>query len=154
MTATTPASLTWARVPRPLRTLARWVTIAQAAGYGVSIAFARQTAARFRNVEGADIHELLQSAHSHLLSMTALFALSSICYALCSKPREPLKSVAIAAPFAAILTAFTALLLMRFSPAFSLLLLTAHLVMAVAFYYQIIVTLRELRAVNTSPGGA
>ena len=88
-------TLTWAQVPRPLRLLARWITIAQAAGYGVSIAFARQMAARFDGPAGADNHALLLSAHSHLLGMTALFALSGACYALCSKPKDPLKSVAI-----------------------------------------------------------
>lgn len=143
-----PAAITWKRLPRPLRLLARWITIAQAAGYGVSIVFARQTAARFANAAGPDMHEVLLSAHSHLLSMTALFALSGVSYALCSTPKEPLKSVAIAAPFAAIMVAFMAVWLMRFSAAFSMLLLSAHVVMAVVFYYQIIVTLRELRAVN------
>ena len=147
MTATIP-TLTWAQVPRPLRLLARWITIAQAAGYGVSLAFARQMASRFDNLSGTDSHELLLSAHSHLLGMTALFALSGACYALCSKPKEPLRSAAIVSPFAAIMTAFTAVWLMRFSPAFSVLLLTAHIVMAVTFYYQIIITLRELRAVR------
>ena len=146
----TISPLTWARVPRSLRTLARWITIAQAAGYGVSIAFAREMAARLRNANGVDTHELLLSAHSHLLGMTALFALSGLCYALCSRPKEPLKTIAIAAPFAAILVAFTAVWLMRFSASFSGLLLAAHGVMAVVFYYQIIVTLRELRAVNKS----
>jgi hypothetical protein len=148
MTATT--TLTWAQVPRPLRLLARWITIAQAAGYGVSIAFARQMAARFTNPAGADSHELLLAAHSHLLGMTALFALSGACYALCAGPREPLKSAAIVTPFAAIMVAFTAVWLMRFSPDFVMLLAAAQVVMAVVFYYQIVVTLRELRAVNKS----
>lgn len=147
MTATRPP-VTWAQVPKPFRVLARWITIAQAAGYGVSIAFARQMAGRFAGPGGADNHELLLAAHSHLLGMTALFALSGTCYALCSRPREPLKTMAIAAPFAAIMVAFTAVFLMRFSPAFALLLVAAQLAMAVVFYYQIVVTLRELRAVN------
>jgi len=149
MTATTP-TLTWAQLPKPLRTLARWITIAQAAGYGVSIAFARQMAARFANATGAENHELLLSAHSHLLGMTALFALSGACYALCATPKEPLKTWAIVTPFAAIMVAFTAVWLMRFSLAFSVLLLASQAVMAVVFYYQIVVTLRELRAVNKS----
>ena len=142
------AALTWSQVPRPLRTLARWITIAQAAGYGVSIAFARQMAGRFTSPAGADNHELLLAAHSHLLGMTALFALSGACFALCSTPKEPLKSLAIATPFAAIMIAFTAVWLMRFSPDFAVLLVAAQVVMAVVFYYQIVLTLRELRAVN------
>jgi len=143
-----PASVSWAQVPRSLRVLARWITIAQAAGYGVSIAFARELAARFRSAEGVDAHELLLSAHSHLLGMTALFALSGACYALCAGPREPLKTWAIATPFAAIMVGFMAVWLMRFSSAFSALLIACQVVMAVVFYYQIIVTLKELRAVN------
>jgi hypothetical protein len=141
-------TLTWAQVPRPLRILARWVTIAQAAGYGVSLALARKSAARFRAPAEADISELLLSAHSHLLGMTALFAASGVCYALCASPREPLRSLAIRTPFAAILAAFTAVWLMEYSRAFSWLLLVAHLTMAVVFYYQIIITLRELRKVR------
>lgn len=142
-------SFTWANVPRPFRTMARWITVAQAAGYGVSLAFARHTAARFANPSVDQTQELLVSAHSHLLSMTALFALSGVSFALCSRPAEPLKTWVLSAPFAAILTGFTAVWLMRYSPLFSWALLASHLVMAVAFYFQIIVTLRELRRVRT-----
>lgn len=144
------ATLTWSRVPPLYRSLARWITIAQAAGYGVSIVFARQTAARFLAAggPGADTHELLLSAHSHLLSMTALFALSGFFFGLCERPGEPLKRVVLLAPFAAILIAFMSVWLLRVSPVFTWPLLAANLVMAVAFYIQIIATLRALRKVE------
>ena len=137
---------TWADVPRTFRTLARWITIAQAAGFGVSLVFARQDASRFlTSGNGADIHDLLQSAHSHLLGMTALFAMSGFCFALCERPRDPLKSVVLAVPFLAIMLAFVAVWLMKYSLLFAWVLVGANLVMTVAFYIQIIATLRALR---------
>ncbi|HEY2805368.1 MAG TPA: hypothetical protein VGI92_05865 [Gemmatimonadales bacterium] len=140
-------TLTWAAVPPVFRSLARWITIAQAAGYGVSIVFARQTAARFLAAGGAgtDSHDLLLAAHSHLLGMTALFALSGVSFALCDKPGEPFKRLVLVAPFAAILIAFVSVWMLRMSPVFTWPLLAANLVMAVAFYTQIIFTLRALR---------
>ena len=136
--------LTWAQLPETFRVLARWITIAQAAGYGVSIVFARQTAQKFLAGAG-DSHELLLSAHSHLLGMTALFAISGAMFALCERPAEPLKRTVLVAPFAAIMIAFVSLWLMRITPLFTWPLMAANVVMAVAFYFQIIVTLRELR---------
>ena len=137
---------TWADVPRTFRTLARWITIAQAAGFGVSLVFARQTASRFLATStGADLHDLLQSAHSHLLGMTALFAMSGFCFALCERPRDPWKSIVLAAPFLAIMLAFLAVYLMKYSTLFAWVLIAANLVMTVAFYVQVIATLRALR---------
>lgn len=147
MTPTT--KLTWAQMPPTFRTLARWITIAQAAGYGVSIVFARKTAQRFL-VGGGDSHDLLLSAHSHLLGMTALFAMSGIMFALCEKPSEKVKGIVLVAPFAAIMIAFVAVWLMRFSPLFTWPLLAANLVMAASFYFQIIVTLRALRRARSA----
>jgi len=146
MTALT--SLTWDDVPRPIRVLARWITIAQAAGYGVSIAFARETVGKFRSGGNIDTHELLLSAHSHLLSMTALFALSGFCFALGTIPREPLKSWVLRAPFVAILVGFTAVWLAKYWAPLVWMLVACQLLMAVAFYWQIIVTMRELRRVR------
>jgi hypothetical protein len=147
-------TLTWAQVPPPLRTLARWITIAQAAGYGVSLAFARQTARRFlAGGSGADAHEMLLAAHSHLLGMTALFALSGLCFALCTWPKGRWKPALLATPFAAILLAFTALWLMAYAPGFAMLLLAANVVMAVVFYVQVVVILRTLRRVGREAAG-
>lgn len=141
-------TITWADVPQPFRVLARWITIAQAAGFGVGLAFARQNIARFSSgPDGATLvaHDLLLSAHSHLLGMTALFALSGVCFALCRTPTGSLKTALLSAPFFAIMVAFTAIWLMKYAHAFVWLLLAANLLMTVVFYWQIIVTLRELR---------
>jgi len=148
-------SVTWADVPHPFRVLARWITIAQAAGYGVGLAFARQNAARFEGADGTvrAANELLLSAHSHLLGMTALFALSGVCFALCSKPTGRIKTLMISAPFFAIMLAFTAVWLMKYWPVFVWLLLGANVVMAVVFYAQIMITLRELRRAGVKTGG-
>ena len=141
---------TWSAIPQPFRVLARWITIAQAAGYGVGLAFARQNAARFNSSDGAAVNELLLSAHSHLLGMTALFAMSSLCFALCDKPVGTLKNVIIAAPFAAILLAFTAIWLMKYAGGMVWVLGLSFIVMTVVFYTQIIVTLRSLRKAASS----
>ncbi len=159
---TRSVAITWTDVPAPFRVLARWITIAQAAGYGVSLAFARQTADRFRPVPGssgpafsaADAHELLLSTHSHLLGMTALFALSGLCFALCARPAGRLKHALLATPFFAIMVAFTAVWLMKYAAGFVWLLLAANVVMAVVFYTQIIVTLRELRHARRNDAAA
>jgi len=144
-------TFTWADVPKPFRVLGRWVTIAQAAGFGVGLAFARQNAARFSGSDSAiNAHELLLSAHSHLLGMTALFALSGLCFALCSKPEGPLKTALISLPFLAIVLAFTAVWLMKYAYGFVWVLLAAMVVMSVCFYWQIIVTLRELRRLKNA----
>jgi hypothetical protein len=140
---------TWASVPRTFRTLARWITIAQAAGFGVSLVFARETARGFLTSGSADPHQLLQSAHSHLLGMTALFAMSGFCFALCERPRDPLKSIVLAAPFLAIMLAFVAIYLMKYSTLFAWVLIAANLVMTIAFYVQVIATLRALRIQRT-----
>ena len=149
------ASPTWASVPRTFRTLARWITIAQAAGFGVSLVFARQTANRFlAGAGGPDLPILLQSAHSHLLGMTALFAMSGFCFALCERPRDPVKSVVLAAPFLAIMLAFVAVWLLKYSLLWAWVLVAANLVMTVAFYIQVIATLRALRLQRTADNRA
>lgn len=146
-------TVTWADVPKPFRVLGRWVTIAQAAGFGVGLAFARQNMERFNSSPDtvSSVNQLLLSAHSHLLGMTALFALSGICFALCSKPEGALKARLISLPFLAIVLAFTAIWLMKYWYAFVWLLLAAMLTMSVCFYWQIIVTLRELRSLAKQP---
>jgi len=144
--------LTWADVPHPFRVLARWITIAQAAGFGVGLAFSRQNAARFARAGDTAMaaQELLLSAHSHLLGMTALFALSGVSFALCSRPTGKLKTLMISAPFFAIMLAFTAVWLMKYAYGFVWLLLACFIVMAVVFYAQIVITLRELRKAPSS----
>ena len=99
-----PPVVTWRDVPAPLRVLARWVTIAQAAGYGVSLVMVP------RLPRTADT---LAAAHAHLLGMTALFAITGLCFALCERPGGRWKTALLATPFIAILVAFTAVWLAK-----------------------------------------
>lgn len=155
------AAWTWASVPRPVRQLARWVTIAQAAGYGVGLALVRQAlnlpGSEASGTDGPSVAEpltqMLLSTHSHLLGMTALFTISGIAFSLCERPGDPWKQRILIAPFVAIVTAFTAVWLMKYwHGPFSWVLVAANVAMAVAFYTQIIVVLRELRRVRTAGG--
>jgi hypothetical protein len=130
--------ITWRDVPHPFRFLARWVTIAQAAGYGVSLAMVP------RMPRSPD---MLLGAHAHLLGMTALFAITGFLFAFCERPAGAWKTRILAAPFVAILVAFTAVWLAKeLDHRFVWLLPVTGVVMTVAFYVQIIRILRELRA--------
>lgn len=158
-------ALTWRDLPRPFRTLARWLTMVQAVGYTVSLIFIWHTtrltpsgaAARYRGAEGAEgdgamqfpksFAEMLTTTHTHILSMAAIFAFSGLCLALCSRPAERWRRVLIAEPFIALLTSFGAMWLMRYvDPRFSWVLYASSLSMAIVFYAQVIFILRELTA--------
>ena len=139
----TPA-LTWRSVPRPLRLLARWVTITQAAGYGVSLVLLPRM---------PRTPDMLLSTHAHLLGMTAMFALSGVCFALCERPAGRWKMVIIAAPFLAILAAFTAVwLASAVNHRFVWVLPVTGTVMTLCFYTQTVVVLRELRRAARGEG--
>ena len=171
---TTPApSLTWARVGAPWRTLARWATIVNAAGYLVAIATVRLTtrltpagaAARYRGVDPALASpdapmqfpkpplEMLVSTHTHLLAMCALFVVSGACFALCARPSLRAKRFLIAEPFVATLVSFGCIWAMRFvDPRFAWLLFLSSGSAALVFAYQTFTTLRELREAETAGG--
>ena len=135
---------TWRDVPAPFRVLARWVTIAQAAGYGVSLAMVP------RMPRSPD---MLLGAHAHLLGMTALFAISGFLFAFCERPGDAWKTRILAAPFLAILVALTAVWLAKeLDHRFVWLLPVTGLVMTAAFYAQTIRILRELRAAGRTEG--
>ncbi len=135
-----PSAITWREVPAPFRVLARWVTIAQAAGYGVSLAMLPRV---------PRTPDMLAGAHAHLLGMTALFAISGVLFAVCEKPEGAWKTRILVAPFAAILVAFTAVWLAKdLDHRFVWLLPVTGLVMTVAFYAQTIVILREIKGVR------
>jgi hypothetical protein len=137
---------TWRDVPAPFRTLAYWVTIAQAAGYGVSLAMVPRV---------PHSPDMLLAAHGHLLGMTALFAISGFLFAFCEKPGGAWKSRILAAPFLAILVAFTAVWFAKeLDHRFVWLLPVTGLVMSVAFYTQIIRILRELKAARRADAAA
>ena len=159
--------MTWKDVPAPLRTLGRWVTIVQLVGYTTSLLFVWHTtrlvppgvAARYRGVdpaatEGAmqfpkSFTEMLTVTHTHLLSMAVIFVLTGLGLALCGSLSERWKRILIAEPFGALLVSFSAMWLMRYvAPEFSWLLEASSLLLAVTFYAQSYLILRELHRVG------
>ena len=157
------AAISWTRVPAPVRTVARWITIVQLVGYTTSLIFVHRTtsmtvngvAARYRGqeaelAEGAmqfpkSLAEMLTITHTHLLSMAVIFVFSGLGLALCSHPSERWRQVLIAEPFAALLVSFSAMWLMRYVDArFSWLLALSSGLMAATFYVQSFFILREL----------
>ncbi|MGH7614754.1 MAG: hypothetical protein ACREMW_12030 [Gemmatimonadales bacterium] len=155
--------ITWRQVPAAFRTLARWIVIVQLVGYTTSLVFvwhttrltppgvvarylgsdpeATQTAMQFRK----SLAEMLTITHTHLLSMAVIFVLTGLGLAFSSQPSERWKRFLIAEPFVALLVSFLAMWLMRYgSPRFSWLLEASSSVLAVTFYLQSYLILRDL----------
>ena len=170
----TPAAergpLTWRALPRPLRTLGWWLTVAQAVGYTTSLVYVWLTtgmvpggiSARYRGADpgsgpgvmqfGKSFAEMLALTHTHLLSMTAIFAMSGAALALCESPSERWRRFLILEPFAALLVSFSAMWLMRYAdPRFAWLLEASSAAMAVTFYVQTALVLAELRSGAPEP---
>jgi hypothetical protein len=158
-----PREASWSGLPRPLRALGRWLTIVQLVGYATSLLFVWQTtrlnpagiAERYRGAdpagtEGAMVFpksfpEMLTLTHTHLFGMAAIFALSGLCLALCTRPSSRWRTILIVEPFIALLVSFTSMWLMRYLDArFSWLLALSSTTMALAFYCQAWWILREL----------
>lgn len=159
--------MTWRDVPPLVRSLARWVSVVQAVGYTVSLIFVYHTTritpagavARYRGTDPAaaeaagaamqfpkPLGELLLSTHTHIATMALMFAVSGLCFALCTWPSERWRRLLIVEPFVAILVSFGAIWLMRYTdPRFVWLLFVSSTVMAVTFYFQTAVVLWELR---------
>ena len=157
-------SATWRSVSPALRNLARWVIIVQLVGYTTSLVFVWHTTrlvppgieSRYRGVDpeaapGAmqfpkSFAEMLTITHTHLLSMAVIFVITGIAVALCEQVEERWKRVLVAEPFVALLVSFSAMWLMRYvDPRFSWLLEASSTVLAVTFYVQSYLILRELR---------
>jgi len=155
--------MTWREVPPALRTLARWVVIVQLVGYTTSLVYVWHTTrllppgieSHYRGTDpdagvGAmqfpkSFAEMLTLTHTHLLSMAVIFVLNGIGIALASRLSERVKRVLIVEPFVALLTTFTAMWLMRYADArFSWLLEASSSVLALTFYVQSVIILREL----------
>jgi len=153
----------WRAVPASIRTLARWITIVQIVGYSTSLVFVWHTtrmappgvAARYRGANpeaGAGamqfakpLAEMLAITHTHLLSMAVIFVLTGLGVAVCRRPSERWKRFLIAEPFGALLVSFTAMWLMRYGDArFAWLLEASSALLAVTFYAQSFLVLREL----------
>ena len=161
-------SWTWATVPREVRTLGRWITIVQLVGYTTSLVFVWHTtrlvpsgvAARYRGeaidslASGAmqfpkSFGEMLTITHTHLLSMAVMFVLTGAGIALCGRLSERWRRFLIAEPFCALLVSFSAMWLMRYVDGrFAWLLEASSAVLAVTFYVQSFLILRELSGVH------
>ena len=159
--------MTWKDLPAPVRTLGRWITIVQLVGYTTSLVFVWHTtrllppgvAARYRGTnpdltEGAmqfpkSFGEMLTITHTHLLSLAVIFAITGLGIGLCASISERWKRFLIAEPFCALLVSFSAMWLMRYAaPGFSWLLEASSSLLAVTFYAQSFLILRELRRVD------
>ncbi len=159
--------MTWKDVPAPFRTLGRWIAIVQLVGYTTSLVFVWHTtrlvppgvAARYRGAnpeatEGAmqfpkSLAEMLTITHTHLLSMAVIFVITGFGVALCASLSDRGKRFLIAEPFCALLVSFSAMWLMRYvAPGFSWVLEASSFLVALTFYIQSYLILRELHRVE------
>ena len=157
-------TVSWRTLPAPLRTLGRWVVIVQLVGYTTSLVFVWHTTrlvppgieSRYRGADpetaqGAmqfpkSFAEMLTITHTHLLSMAVIFVITGIGVALCERVGDRWKRLLVVEPFVALLVSFTAMWLMRYGDArFSWLLEASSTVLAVTFYVQSYLILREVR---------
>ncbi len=155
--------LTWARLPAPIRTLGRWITVVQTVGYTTSLLFVWHTTrllpsgvtSHYRGVDpdtatGAmqfpkSFGEMLTITHTHLFAMAVIFTFSGLGVSLCSSVTEVRKRFLVTEPFVALLVSFCAMWLMRYAdPRFSWLLEASSALMALTFYVQSFLILREL----------
>jgi len=89
--------------------------------------------------------EMLTITHTHLLSMAVIFVITGVGVALCASVSERWKRFLIAEPFCALLVSFSAMWLMRYvAPGFSWLLEASSFLVAVTFYIQSYLILRDL----------
>ena len=159
--------MTWRSVSPALRALARWIVIVQLVGYTTSLVLVWHTTrltppgieSRYRGAspdsgEGAmqfpkSFAEMLTITHTHLLSMAVIFVLMGIGVALCERVSERWKRIIIVEPFVALLASFSGMWLTRYTdPRFSWLLEASSALLAVTFYVQACLILRELRVVE------
>lgn len=160
----------WRQLSPALRTLGLWVTIVQLVGYTTGLLFVHHTtgmtppgvSAQYRGSDSTAVSEaamkfpksypeMLNITHTHLLSMAAIFVFSGVALALCERPSERWRQFLIAEPFAALLVSFSAMWLMRFVDGrFSWLLALSSGLMALTFYVQSLLVLRELLTLEES----
>jgi hypothetical protein len=158
---------TWRTMPASLRALAWWVTVVQLVGYTTSLVYVWHTtrlappgiAAHYRGASAETTEaamqfpksfaEMLTITHTHVLSMAVIFVLSGVGVALCAWPAERWRRILIAEPFGALLVSFSAMWLMRYAdPRFSWLLEASSSLLALTFYAQSFLILRELARVK------
>jgi hypothetical protein len=93
--------------------------------------------------------EMLNITHTHLLGMAVIFVVTGAGIALCARLSERRRRFLIAEPFCALLVSFGAMWLMRYVDGrFAWLLEASSAVLAVTFYVQSFLILRELSGVN------
>ena len=160
--------MTWRSLSPTLRSLARWVAIIQIVGYTTSLVFVWHTtrlvppgiADHYRGTDpeatsGAmqfpkSFAEMLTITHTHLLSMAVIFVLSGLGVTLCARVSERWKRFLVVEPFVALLVSFSAMWLMRYvDPRFAWLLEASSSLLALTFYVQSYLILRELRRAET-----
>jgi len=160
--------LTWRTLPPAIRSLARWITIVQLVGYTTSLVYVWHTtrlvpagvAGHYRGTDPEagtaamdfpkSFAEMLTITHTHLLSMAVIFVLTGLGIALCARPSERWKRFLIAEPFGALLVSFSAMWLMRYlDPRFAWLLEASSSILALTFYVQSWLILREVGARST-----
>lgn len=157
-------SWTWATVPSSVRTLGRWITVVQLVGYTTSLVFVWHTtrlvptgvSSHYRGAavdslaSGAmqfpkSFSEMLTITHTHLLSMAVIFVITGLGIALCARVSERWRRFLIAEPFCALLVSFSAMWLMRYvDPHFAWLLEASSALLAITFYVQSFLVLREV----------
>ena len=161
------APLSWRAVPASLRNLAGWITIVQLVGYTTSLVYVWHTTrltppgieARYRGTDPESsaaamqfpksFAEMLTITHTHLLSMAVIFVLTGIGVALCGSLPDRWRRFLVAEPFGTLLVSFAAMWLMRYAhPRFAWLLEASSVVLALTFYVQSYLILRELARVR------
>ena len=153
--------LSWRSLPPATRALGRWVTLVQLVGYSTSLVYVWHTtrltpggiADHYRGAESADgamqfpksFAEMLTITHTHLLAMAVIFVISGVSLALCERVPGGWKRFLVAEPFGALLVSFGSMWLMRYvHPGFGVLLALSSGLMALTFYTQSVLVLREL----------
>jgi hypothetical protein len=151
----------WRSLPAAGRALGRWVTAVQLVGYTTSLVYVWHTtgltpvgiADHYRGAESAEgaMHfpksfaEMLTITHTHMLAMAAIFMVSGISLTLCEGVADRWKRFLVVEPFGALLVSFGSMWLMRYAhPGFGLLLGLSSGLMALTFYVQSALVLREL----------
>lgn len=153
--------LTWSSVSPTVRSLGRCISVIQLLGYTTALVFVWHTtgltpggiSGHYRGAEGTEgamqfpksFAEMLTITHTHLLSMAVIFLISGLSLSLTERVAERWKQRLAVEPFVALLLSFSSMWLMRYvHPGFSILLALSSSLMALTFYLQSFLVLREL----------
>src|SRR5437879_13811978 len=97
---------------------------------------------------------MLTITHTHVLRMAVIFVLTGIGVDLCGSLQERWRRFLVAEPFAALLVSFAAMWLMRYvDPRFAWLLEASSALLALTFYVQSYLILRDLARVRRGEAG-